>query len=155
MRGLDFQKEGLSEKERRNSDILEILRRNGPISRPDISKEMGINVVTISNYVDEFIKRNLVHEKEFDVSEGGRRPVLLDLNPQAGFVVGVGLNLMNMVGLLVDLKGNIVTKTQIARPKQSVKEISECLLEIVREILRRSKDHISNIKGIGVGVAGL
>ncbi|MEK6728027.1 MAG: ROK family transcriptional regulator [Candidatus Omnitrophota bacterium] len=155
MRTIDFQKEGLSEKEKRNIDILEILRRRGPISRPDISKEMGINVVTISNYVDEFIKRNLVYEKELDTSEGGRRPVLLDLNSQAGFVIGVGLNLMNMVGLLVDLKGNIVTKTQIARPRQSVKEISECLLEIVREILRRSKEHASNIRGIGMGIAGL
>jgi predicted NBD/HSP70 family sugar kinase len=116
---------------------------------------MGVNVVTISNYIDEFIRRKLVFEKELDVSEGGRRPVLLDLNSQAGFVIGVGLNLMNMVGLLVDLKGNIVTKTQIARPKQSVKEISECLLEIVREILRRSKEYASNIKGIGVGIAGL
>lgn len=155
MREVDLQKEWLSEKERRNIDILEILRRRGPISRPDISKEMGINVVTISNYVDEFIKRNLVYEKELDISEGGRRPVLLDLNSQAGFIIGVGLNLMNMVGLLVDLKGNIVTKTQIARPKASVKEIAECTLEIVREILRRSKEHASNIKGVGVGIAGL
>jgi len=155
MHTINFQKEELSEKEKRNVDIFEILRKRGPISRPDISKEMGINVVTISNYIDEFIKRNLVYEKELDVSEGGRRPVLLDLNPQAGFVIGVGLNLMNMVGLLVDLKGNIVTKTQIARPRASVKEISECLLEIVREILRRSKDYTANIKGIGVGIAGL
>lgn len=155
MRSVNLQKELLTEKEKRNIDILDILRRRGPISRPEISKEMGINVVTISNYVDEFIKRSLVYEKELDVSEGGRRPVLLDLNPQAGFVIGVGLNLMNMVGLLVDLKGNIVTKTQIARPQASVKEISECLLEIVREILRRSKEHIGNIKGIGVGIAGL
>jgi predicted NBD/HSP70 family sugar kinase len=116
---------------------------------------MGINVVTISNYVDEFIKRNLVYEKELDISEGGRRPVLLDLNPQAGFVIGVGLNFMNMVGLLVDLKGNIITKTQVARPRPSVKEISECLLEIVREILRRSKEYTLSIKGIGVGIAGL
>ncbi len=155
MRQVDLQKENLSEKERRNVDILEILRRQGPISRPDISKEMGVNVVTISNYIDDFLKRNLVYEKELDVSEGGRRPVLLDLNAQAGFVIGVGLNLMNMVGLLVDLKGNIVTKTQIARPQPSVREISESLLEIVREILRRSKDQISNIRGIGVGIAGL
>jgi len=152
---MNFQKEDLSEKEKRNIDILEILRKHGPISRPDISKQMGINVVTISNYVDEFIRRNLVYEKELDVSEGGRRPVLLDLNPQAGFVIGVGLNLMNMVGLLVDLKGNIVTKTQIVRPRASVKEISECVLDIVREILRRSKEHATNIKGIGVGIAGL
>ena len=155
MRKIDFLREELTEKEKRNIDILEILRRQGPISRPDISKEIGVNVVTISNYIDDFIKHNLVYEKEFDVSEGGRRPLLLDLNPQAGFVIGAGLNLMNMVGLLVDLKGNIVTKTQVVRPKASVKEIAESLLDIIREILRRSKDYAGDIKGIGVGIAGL
>ncbi len=151
----NLQKKELSEKEKRNIDILEILRRRGPISRPDISKEMGINVVTISNYIDDLIKERLVFERELDRSEGGRRPVLLDLNPQGGYVIGAGLNLMNMVGLLVDLKGNIVTKTQIARPRSSVKEIAESLLEIIREILRRSKDYTPTIKGVGVGIAGL
>jgi N-acetylglucosamine repressor len=152
---LDLQKDVFSEKEKRNIEILGILRKRGPISRPDISQEMGINVVSISNYIDNFIKGNLVYEKELDVSEGGRRPVLLDLNSRAGYAIGVGLNLMNMVGLLVDLKGNIITKTQIARPQASVKELSECLLEIVREILRRSKGYAENIKGIGIGAAGL
>lgn len=155
MHTLDLQKEIFSEKEKRNIEIFDILRKRGPISRSDISQGMGINVVSISNYIDAFIKYNLVCEKDLDVSEGGRRPVLLDLNPRAGFAVGVGLNLMNMVGLLVDLKGNIITKTQIARPQTSVKEVSECLLEIVREILRRSKGYAENIKGIGIGVAGL
>ena len=155
MRVVDLQKEILSEKEKRSIEILDILRKHGPISRPEISRDMGVNVVTISSYIDEFIKHNLVFEKDLDVSEGGRRPVLLDLNPQAGFVIGVGLNLMSMVGLLVDLKGNIVTKTQGPRPNASVKEISECVLNIVREILRRSKDHIADIHGIGVGIAGL
>ncbi|MFA6358378.1 MAG: ROK family protein [Candidatus Omnitrophota bacterium] len=155
MHFLDLQKEAFSEKEKRNIEILGLLRKRGPISRPDISQEMGINIVSISNYVDGFIKSSLVYEKELDVSEGGRRPVLLDLNPRAGYAIGVGLNLMNMVGLLVDLKGNIITKTQIALPQSSVKEVSECLLGIVREILRRSKGYVENIKGIGVGVAGL
>lgn len=155
MRSLEFKKEELSEKEKRNIEILEILRRRGPISRPDISKEMGLNVVTISNCIDDFIRHKLVEEKEFDISEGGRRPVLLDLNPQGGYIIGIGLNLMNMVGLLMDLKGNIVTKTQILRPRASVKDITECLLEIIREIFRRSKEYTTNIKGIGVGIAGL
>jgi predicted NBD/HSP70 family sugar kinase len=151
----EFNKEGFTEKEKRNIDIMEILRRYGPISRPDISREMGINVVTVSNYIDDFIKHNIAYEKELDVSEGGRRPALLDLNPQAGYAIGVGLNLMNMVGLLLDLKGNIITKTQIARPSPSVKDITECVLEIIREIMRRSKDYSAQIKGIGVGIAGL
>jgi len=155
MRYANFYKDEFTEKEKRNIDILEILRKHGPISRPDISKEMGINVVTVSNYIDDFIKHNLVYEKELDISEGGRRPTLLDLNPKAGYVIGVGLNLMNMVGILADLKGNIITKTQIVRPKPSVKDITESLLEIIREILRRSKEYTANIKGIGVGIAGL
>jgi len=156
MHPIDFQTENLTEKERRNIEILELLRKRGPLSRPEISKEIGINVVTISNYVDDFIKHSMVFEKELDVSEGGRRPVLLDLNPQGGYIIGVGLNLMNMVGVLVDLKGNIITKTQIAKPaKPSVKDITECLLQIIREIFRRSKEYAANIKGVGVGIAGL
>lgn len=151
-----IQKDNLTEKERRNIEILEIIRRRGPISRPDISKEMGINVVTISNYIDDFIENDLVQEKELDVSEGGRRPGLLDLNPEGGYIIGVGLNLMNMVGLLVDLRGNIIVKSQVARGvKPSVKEVAECLLEIIREILKRSKKYTAHIKGIGVGIAGL
>jgi predicted NBD/HSP70 family sugar kinase len=152
---LKLDREEFTEKEKRYIDILEILRRHGPISRPDISKEIGLNVVTVSNYVDDFMRHNLVFEKELDVSEGGRRPALLDLNPQAGYIIGVGLNLMNMVGILVDLKGNIITKTQVSRPRASVEEISGCLLQIIREILKRSKDYVPNIKGIGVGIAGL
>jgi glucokinase len=62
---------------------------------------------------------------------------------------------MNIVGILVDLKGNIITKTQIARPRPSVKEITECLLEVIREIIRRSKEYTADIKGIGIGIAGL
>ncbi len=155
LKPLNFQEEPFTEKEKRNINILEILRRFGPLSRPDISQRMGVNVVTISNYIDDFLKRGLVYEKELDISEGGRRPVLLDLNPKAGYTIGTGLNLMNMVGLLIDLKGNIVTKTQVARPRASVKEVAEALLEIIREILRRSKEYTDDIKGIGIGIAGL
>lgn len=153
MRGADLQKENFSEKEKRNIEILEILRRRGPISRPEISKETGINVVTISNYVDNLIRHNLVYERELDVSEGGRRPALLDLNPKGGYVVGVGLNLLNMVGVLIDLKGNIIFKTQVERLGVSVEEVVECLLDIIRQIIRRSKGY--QIQGVGVGIAGI
>ena len=153
--GINLQREELTEKEKRHIEILEILRRHGPLSRPDIAKEMGINVVTISTYIDDFIKYNLVYEKELDISDGGRRPVLLDLNPQGGYIIGAGLNLMNMVGVLADLKGNIVLKTQLDRPGASAREIVECLLQIIREIIRRSKDYTKDIRGIGVGIAGI
>ena len=155
MRAITFQDRELSEKEKRSIDILEMLRRFGPITRPEISQRLGVNIVTVSNYIEEFIKNKLVLERQLDISEGGRRPVLLDINPGAAFAVGVGLNLMNMVGLLVDIKGNIVLKTQMKRPETSAKEIVEHLFEIIREIIRRSKKYTHEIKGIGVGIAGI
>ncbi|MFA5410951.1 MAG: ROK family protein [Candidatus Omnitrophota bacterium] len=155
MRTVDFTKEEFSEKEKRNIEILDILRRRGPISRPQISQEMGINLVTVSNYIDDFIEHKLVYERELDVSEGGRRPALLDLDTKGGYIIGAGLNLTNMVGLLLDLKGNIVVKTQAEQPDLSVTGIAERLLDIIRQVIRRSKDYTSNIKGIGVGIAGI
>lgn len=155
MRQINFENHELTEKEKRSIEILEMLRRFGPISRPEISQRLGVNIVTISNYIEEFIKNKLVLERELDVSEGGRRPVLLDLNPKIAFAVGVGLNLTSGVGLLVDLKGNIVFKTQMNKPGTSVKAILESISEMTREIIRRSKDYTKNIKGIGVGIAGI
>ncbi|MFH1578350.1 MAG: ROK family protein [Candidatus Omnitrophota bacterium] len=155
MHPINFTNQELSEKEKRNIDILEMVRRFGPISRPEISQRLKVNIVTISNYIEEFVKNKIVLEKELDISEGGRRPVLLDLNPQSAFAIGVGLNLMNMVGILIDAKGNIVLKTQMNRPETSVKKIVEVMFDIIREIIRRSKKYTQNIKGIGVGMAGV
>ena len=90
MHPINFQARELNEKEKRSADILEIVRRFGPISRPDISQKLGVNIVTVSNYIEEFIRGNFIKECELDISEGGRRPVLLDLNSEAAFAVGVG-----------------------------------------------------------------
>ncbi len=144
-----------NEKQRRNIAILEALGRFGPLSRPDISQRLGVNVVSISHYVEDFIKNKIVVEKELDISEGGRRPVLLDINPHSAFSIGIGLNLTNMVGLLVDMKGNIVLKTQTDKPCVTVQEVVGSLLDIIREIIRRSKEYTKDIRGIGVGIAGI
>src|SRR3989338_5343295 len=66
----------LTDKERKNLAILEVIRKNGPISRTDISKITEFNIVTVSNYVNHYIKKGLVIEGELDESTGGRKPVI-------------------------------------------------------------------------------
>src|SRR5664279_2757369 len=56
----------LTDKERKNLGILEVIRKNGPISRTDISKLTELNIVTVSNYVSHYIKKGLVIEGELD-----------------------------------------------------------------------------------------
>lgn len=150
LRGQEF-----TEREKRNLSILDIVRRFGPITRPEISRVLGLNIVTVSNYIEEFINKNLVFEKEFDISEGGRRPVLLDINPDSGVVIGVGVNLLNIVGALVDLKGRIITRSVLERKGLGIKDVINCIIEIIAQTLNKANDIRPKIKGIGVGIAGI
>ncbi|HOX55014.1 MAG: ROK family protein [Candidatus Omnitrophica bacterium] len=155
MRPLNIRGESLSERERKNLAILEAIRRSGPISKTDISSLAGLNVVTVTNYVDNFLKSRLVFEKELDVSAGGRRPVLLDLNSRAHLAIGVGLNLSSMVGVITDLSGNVVYKTKRERSDVPVKEIVDSVIDIIRELIDKNASELSKIRGVGIGIAGI
>jgi len=145
----------LGGKSQRNVRILELLRRKGPISRTDISKASGINPVTVSQYVDKLIDLDFVYEKSYDVSSGGRRPLLLDINPKAAYTIGIGVNLFGCHGVLVDLDGQVVRR---AGRLVSVKDpgiFLEQVVAIIDELLQGDSAIRKKLKGIGVGLGGI
>lgn len=147
--------EELTERSRRNFLILEILRRKGPLSRTEISKVSGINPVTISHYLDKLMVQNIVREREHDTSSGGRPPMLLDINPQAGYTIGIGINLFNSVGVIIDLEGRVVYKYKKDKPVSSPNEIIEAVVSLGEELLNLSGRIRGKIKGIGLGIGGI
>ena len=61
-----------------------------------------INIVTISNYVNNYIQNGLVVEKGLDISTGGRKPTLLELNVKGGYVIGVDVGPNNLIGIIIN-----------------------------------------------------
>lgn len=145
----------LTDKERKNLAILEVIRKNGPISRTDISKVTELNIVTVSNYVNHYIKKGLVVEGELDESTGGRKPVLVELNSKAGYIVGVGLNMLSIVGVLVDLEINVIAELKVERPPENSENVIERMVEIASEIIAKAEIDKDKIVGLGVGVPGI
>src|SRR3990167_8517119 len=120
-----FEDDRLTERGQKSLTLLELIRRGGPLTRTELSQGTGFNIVTVSNYVADFIKRNLVVERGFDVSTGGRKPVLIELNAKAGFAIGVDLGPMDypkieMIGVITDLKGTIVHQLVQSRSVESM-----------------------------------
>lgn len=150
-----FKGENLSERARKNLFILDAIRRRGPISKTDISSLIGLNVVTVSNYVDDFLRQKIVFEKEFDISKGGRRPLLLDLNAGAGYTLGIGVNLMNTIGVVTDLSGHIVKKVKMDKTSRHVKEVVDSIIEVAAQLMEASADIRPRIRGIGIGIGGV
>jgi len=156
MKPLIFKDENINERARKNLSILEAIRRTGPISKADISRKAGVNVVTVSNYVDHYIHADLVNVKSLDVSTGGRRPALLELNSSANYVIGIGLNLLDLVGVVTDLNGRIVYRMVRDRPVIDAARIIDYAAEIVQGFFETmSPDERKKVQGIGVGIAGV
>jgi len=145
----------LSDKQRKNLSILELVMKRGPISRTEISRLTGLNIVTVSNYITEFTENGLVIEKGLDVSTGGRRPTLVEINPKWGYMIGVGLTAFNVVGILVDAKAQIICEVKKERTSKTAEATIDKLVETVEDILSKSKIESNKIKGLGIGIPGV
>ncbi len=145
----------LGDKEKKNLLILDAIRKNGPIGRTEISKITGFNIVTVSNYIDHYIKEGLVSEGGYDTSSGGRKPMLVGLNYKSAYVIGVGFDMADMLGVITDLCSNIIFQLRKKRFAETGKALLNNLIDMVEEILSKSSLDKKKIKGIGLAVAGI
>lgn len=152
--------ERMTEKERRNLDILDTIRRKREVSRADISKFTGLNIVTVSNYVNTYIKKGLVHETGLDISTGGRRPELLRLNKDYGYSIGVDLGAphivegTSLIACLLDMSSKVVAKEKVKKIEEPIDIFTEKVANLISSLIEKSGVPKDKIKGIGFGIWG-
>ncbi len=145
----------LNDHEKKNLQILDTIRKKGPIARAEISRLIGLNIVTVTSYVDQYIKKGVIKEVGIDVSSGGRKPTLVDLNPSAIYLIGVGLNLVDMIATLCNLKGEIIFRVKRERPLQAGEALVMSMITLVEELIHKSKVDTGKVHGIGIGIPGI
>ncbi len=155
MRVAELEDHALTERERKNVSILEAIKRYGPISRTDISKLTKLNIVTVSNYVNNFIEQGIVIEKGLDISSGGRRPTIVVLNPKSSYVVGIDLGVFHINTVLADLEGTIIAHSKAPRPRDSADNVVKTLIEETEKVIGSSSVEGKKIRGIQIGASGV
>src|SRR3990167_9001865 len=112
-----YKSDHLTDRERKNIILLDVIRRNGPIAKTDISRITQFNIVTVSNYVEHYIEQKLVLEKGLDISSGGRRPELVELNADWGRIVGVEIGPEQILAIVANLSPTILHRVKVKRPE--------------------------------------
>ena len=72
--------------------IISKIIEHGMISRADLAKITGLNKATISVQAAELLAEELIIESQQEHKNLGRRPIMLSLNHQAGFALGIDLD---------------------------------------------------------------
>ncbi len=150
-RDCNFTCHGLNDKEKRSLLIYDLIRKKGVISRAEITKATGINAVSVSNYISNFIEKKMVLEKGFDISTGGRKPELIELNTESNYVIGIDIGKTEIRGALADFGINIKVRKQLQRPTD--REVPTAVIRLIEEIIAVSKINSADIKAIGIGLS--
>ncbi|MGD0708696.1 MAG: ROK family transcriptional regulator [Anaerolineaceae bacterium] len=135
--------------------ILEIIRRESPISRTAIADRLDLSLPTVMRIVDELIAEGLVKLHGATEWSGGRRRPLLEFNAEESVIVGIDLGGPNFYGAASDLGGNVIEEVEITRSGTSSKENYERTLTLIDTLLKSPKLKNRKIRGIGVGVPGV
>jgi len=137
------------------SIILETVIAESPVSRAAISEKTGLNKATVSNLVTELIESQLVYEVGPGASSGGRKPVMLLFNNEAGYAIGVDLGVNYILTVLTDLKGQIVKERRVQLIDLQYERTLRQLTDAIRWAIDNAPDSPYGVVGIGIGVPGL
>ncbi len=88
--------------------VLNTVRKNGPIARYEVAKLTALTPPAVTVIVNELIKVGVIQETGWGESSGGRRPVMLELNPRFGYIFAVRLQHGIVNTALLDLAGTIL-----------------------------------------------
>lgn len=148
------------------SIILNTIKTRGVFARADIARFTGLSPATVTGITAELIEDGLVFEKEPGDSSGGRRPILLAINPRGGFVVGIKLMEDHALGTLTDLEATLLCKkTQVLSEKDPTK-VAQSLGRLVADLFGQATAMVGQttdkpaasaprLMGVGVGLAGI
>ncbi|MCB9453010.1 MAG: ROK family transcriptional regulator [Anaerolineaceae bacterium] len=143
-------------KEMNRSLLLNIIRREGQLSRKQLTEISGLSVGAVSGIVAEMLANQWIMEVGEGDFTGGRRQTMIKLNSQAGYAVGLKLMEDRAVIAVTNFESRIIEYTERAISSQaSPEQIIDEIAMIIQSTLDDSKIAFNKLFGIGIGLAGV
>ena len=135
--------------------VLNLIREERAFTRNALVEMTGLARSTVAQRVDALIAAGLIYEAGGEESTGGRRPVRLAFNHDAGIVLAADLGATHSRLAVSDLAGNVLAEAAYEM------DIAEGPLPILTEVLDRltgllkeSGRERAEVRGLGVGIPG-
>ena len=136
----------------KNEKMILSLINQRPLSRVEISRITGLTRAAVTIITDELLGRGLISEMPTRSAGVGRQPVLLYLNDQAFYTIGINISREETAVGIADLGGNLVAeeKYPVMKPDAFFEEIGG----LIRDMTARCRIPREKIYGVGVVTPG-
>lgn len=136
--------------------ILDYLKKNGPQSRADLKRSMGLSFPAVSANVKDLIDKKLICETGISDNAIGRKATLIQYNSQYGYILGIDIGRSSLRMMIADLLGNPVCFTK--SDKVTEKKAQDLLAQIdeeIEKIIGKAKISKSDLMAISIGIPGI
>ncbi len=141
-------------KKQNQKNILTLIKNEDGISRAQIAEKIDVSRATVTNIVRELIGLELVQETKMGESRGGRRPMLLKLNAQGAYIIGIEWGIEAIKAVLLNFEAEIIAENQIKPEEYQLEEYKNITFNLIDNFLKKLSS-TNKIIGIGLGIHGL
>jgi N-acetylglucosamine repressor len=139
----------------RMNGILRALLDTGRLTRGGLAEALRLSPSSIVKYTRVLIDKGLVREADRELSTGGRRSTLLELNPAAGLSVVAVFEASAVRGAVVDAAGSAVAEAAAPAGQGIARGALLAAMDgLLEELLAAAKRAGTRVLGIGIGIGG-
>ncbi len=132
--------------------ILAKISEAGAMTKYDLADQMNISIPTVTTNVNKLLKEGVLKEVGVQDVDYGRKPILLDIDYNRYFSIGIDIQNHSIYYCLMNLKLELVLEKTIENKDN---DLETRIKEIVNTILEECKLQKENIIGIGLSYPGL
>ncbi|WP_343009524.1 ROK family transcriptional regulator [Clostridium celatum] len=137
--------------------ILKVIRDNGNLSRADIAKLTGLTPASVTNITKFLLEDKYLIESKIGESSGGRPPIILEINPNARYIIGVSIGIGNIEVVITNLNAEVVFRKaiEVQEERYNKELIFNELIKLINEVVKESEIENTEILGIGIALHGI
>ena len=137
--------------------VLWSLYFSQPGTRQDLSAATGLSAASVTNVIRELLNEGIVIEAGSVDSDGGRPRVMLEVNPDHGYVIGADIGETRVRVELFDLSMRELAKADFPlNPREhDVDLVVASILSGLDSVLTESGIEPAAVLGMGVGIPGI
>ncbi len=139
-------------------NILRFIKNDGPISRAELAKRYKLSKAAVSEIISNLLQLGYIREIGMGSSTklGGRKPILLEFNPQSGYAIGIEIKRDHARVALSDLNAKIHNVDYFSfKPGASLKDIVKQVYSYIDDFLKIGWVKKARPIGIGIAIPGL
>jgi len=137
------------------TQIIRHLRKAGQLSRSELANMLGYSRASMTGFVSHLMEVGVLREVGEGASLGGRRPLILSVNGDYGYIVGYDIGATSIDLALANFRGEILEHcTEPADVRDNAELVLRRCAQVGLEMLQRRGGHPDQVVAVGVGVPG-